>query len=123
MSFVPYVPNLDEWKEHFKNFTPSKPRAFYTLKKKHKGHGALPIKLVTPTEQLVQQARSSLKSTPKYRRTVPNRVNAGKKAGKRKTTTQRANYKKSTTPGVKKTTKKSGAGRKTMKNKNGRKIR
>ena len=62
MSYVPYVPDMEAWKHHFKNYIPSRPKSFYTLKKPQTGDGSFPdIKLVTPTAQIVEQAKASLK--------------------------------------------------------------
>ena len=64
MSYSPYVPDIQAWVEHFKN----KPKnsgikKFYTIgRPKQHGEKMDPIKLVTPTEQVVQQAKSELKS-------------------------------------------------------------
>ena len=56
MSYSPYIPNTEAWIEHFKN--PSKEhKKFYTLSKtKHLGQDMEPLKFVTPTEAMVEQA-------------------------------------------------------------------
>jgi hypothetical protein len=62
LAYVPYVPDLESWKDHFKNYVPSGPKPFYTIKKRQQGEGTLPtIKLVTPTQQFVEQAKSQMK--------------------------------------------------------------
>jgi hypothetical protein len=63
MAYVPYVPDLEAWKKHFVNYTPSKTKKFYTLKNKQQGEGSYPsIKLVTPMEQFVEQAKAKAKA-------------------------------------------------------------
>lgn len=61
MSYVPYIPDIELWKNHFTN-TPAKYKPFYIVKKIQKGSGIAPsVNLVTPTEQVVQQAKAQLK--------------------------------------------------------------
>jgi hypothetical protein len=67
MSYIPYIPNVDHWRDHFSN-NPQKTKSFYTLKDKHKGEGNLGIKLVTPTEQAVEQAKSFLKRKAEFKK-------------------------------------------------------
>jgi hypothetical protein len=61
MSYSLYIPNIEAWKRYFKN--PSKERkTFYTVSHASQhGEKLDPIKLVSPTEQIVEQAKSSLK--------------------------------------------------------------
>jgi hypothetical protein len=96
MAYVPYTPDLDAWKKHFVNYAPSKPKKFYTLKNKQEGDGSYPaIKLVTPTEQFVEQAKAQMKMskpTPKRKRVPLKRV--GKKILKRKAPTKKRKTRK-----------------------------
>lgn len=60
MSFSPYIPNMKAWKEHFQN-PPKSYKTFYTIgRAKQHGEQLDPIKLVTPTEMVVEQAKSDL---------------------------------------------------------------
>ena len=61
IKYSPYIPNIDAWVDYFKN-QPVEYKKFYTIgRAKHKGEDMNSIKLVTPTEQVVQQAKSELK--------------------------------------------------------------
>ena len=61
MSYSPYIPNFEAWKRHFTN-PPKEHKSFYTISHaKQLGRDMDPIKLVSPTEQIVEQAKSSLK--------------------------------------------------------------
>jgi hypothetical protein len=79
MAYIPYIPNMDHWKDHFSN--PSKKtKSFYTLKKKEN----VDVKLVTPTAQAVEQAKSLLKKgLKKAVKKKPKRIIEG---GKKKRT-------------------------------------
>ena len=109
MAYVPYTPDLEAWKKHFVNYAPSRAKKFYTLKNKQQGDGAYPaIKLVTPTEQFVEQAKAQLKMDKPQGKKRPSPVKrVGKKVLKRKT------------PAKKRTPRK----RKSLKNVRGKKIR
>ena len=49
------------WQKHFEN-PPKETKKFYTIaKSKQLGEQLIPLKLVSPTEQLVDQAKSNLK--------------------------------------------------------------
>ena len=55
------MPNFEAWKQHFTN-SPKEHKYFYTISPaKKSSHDMDPIKLVSPTEQIVEQAKSSLK--------------------------------------------------------------
>ena len=61
IKYSPYIPNTDAWVKYFKN-QPQEYKKFYTIgRPKQKGEDMDPIKLVTPTEQAVEQARSAIK--------------------------------------------------------------
>lgn len=61
MSYSPYIPNIDAWKHHFQN-PPKETKSFYTIGlAKHHGQNMEPIKLISPTEQVVEQAKSVMK--------------------------------------------------------------
>ena len=62
MSYSVYIPNIDAWKQHFKH-PPKGNKKFYTISTTKQQHGEdmEPIKLVTPTQSVVEQARSNLK--------------------------------------------------------------
>jgi hypothetical protein len=63
MAYAPYEPDLEAWKNHFINYAPSKPKKFYTVKSAQKGEekmAGIPIKLISPTEQFVEQAKAQL---------------------------------------------------------------
>jgi hypothetical protein len=63
MAYVPYEPDLETWKNHFVNYVPSKPQKFYTVKSTQEGEvkpPVIPIKLISPTEQFVEQAKAQL---------------------------------------------------------------
>jgi hypothetical protein len=85
MAYVPYVPDIEAWRNHFKNFIPSRPKPFYTIKPTQNGDGnSIPkIKMVTPTEQVVEQAKAALKRTAK-KRGPPKRAGKGGKNGQSK---------------------------------------
>jgi hypothetical protein len=63
MAYVPYVPDLEAWTNHFVNYQPSQSKKFYTVKSTQEGEGkppVIPIKLIAPTEQFVEQAEVQL---------------------------------------------------------------
>ena len=61
IKYSPYIPNTDAWVEYFKN-QPKEYKKFYTIgRPKQKGEEMDPIKLVTPTAQAVEQAKSTMK--------------------------------------------------------------
>ena len=60
MSYSPYIPNIKAWVEHFKHPRKEQKR-FYTLQTgKQLGEDMEPLKFVSATEQMVDQAKSSL---------------------------------------------------------------
>ncbi len=61
MSYSPYIANTESWKNYFKH--PNKEhKKFYTIPKSTRSPEKLDaIKLVSPTEQIVEQAKASLK--------------------------------------------------------------
>ena len=61
MTYSPYIADYKKWQHHFLN--PSKERKdFYTIEQpKNLGETMDRVKLVTPTQQAVEQAKSSLK--------------------------------------------------------------
>ena len=63
MAYIPYVPDMKAWKNHFLDYKPTTQKAFYTLKSSVKGGAQLQpkIELVTPTEQVVRQAEAAVK--------------------------------------------------------------
>ncbi len=64
MSFVPYTPDIQKWINHFTSEAArSGPRrAYYTVDKVQAGSGSGSfVKLVSPTEQQVSQAKASVK--------------------------------------------------------------
>ena len=61
VKYSPYIPNVESWIEYFKN-QPKEYKSFYTIgRPKHRGEDMDPIKLVSPTEQAVEQAKSRMK--------------------------------------------------------------
>lgn len=59
MSSSPYIPNIEAWK---KNFGKSKRKNFHIISNaKQTGEDIQPVKLVTPTAQIVAQAKSTMK--------------------------------------------------------------
>ena len=61
MSYSPYIPNITAWKDHVKRATKEHMK-FYTISHvKQLGEKLEPIKLVTPTESVVEQARSTVR--------------------------------------------------------------
>ncbi len=59
--YSPYIPNIQAWVDYFKH-QPKEYKKFYTIgRPKHKGEDMEAIKLVTPTEQVVDQAKSAVK--------------------------------------------------------------
>ena len=69
-SLVPYKPDMEAWKEHFKHTQDQK--RFYPLKvPKHKSvesSNPIQVKLVTPVQQAVEQAQSEMKEEKKKKR-------------------------------------------------------
>ena len=61
MSYSPYVANTESWKNYFKR--PAKEhQKFYTIpNSSQRDEKTDAIKLVSPTEQIVEQAKASLK--------------------------------------------------------------
>ena len=99
IKFSPYIPNVEAWVDYFKD-QPKEYKKFYTIgRPKLKGEDMNPIKLVTPTEQVIEQARSEMKrqrdednkpySPPKKRRKISRKIPKSSAKGKRKN-----NYKK-----------------------------
>ena len=61
MSYSPYIPNITAWKDHFKRAT-KEHKTFYTISHvKQLGEKLEAIKLVTPTESVVERARSTVR--------------------------------------------------------------
>ena len=61
IKYSPYIPNVDAWVDYFKN-QPKEYSQFYTIgRPKQKGEDMTAIKLVTPTEQVVQQAKANMR--------------------------------------------------------------
>ena len=61
IKFSPYIPNVEAWVDYFKD-QPKEYKKFYTIgRPKLKGEDMNQIKLVTPTEQVIEQARSEMK--------------------------------------------------------------
>ena len=61
IKFSPYIPNVEAWTHYFED-QPKEYKKFYTIgRPKQKGEEMNPIKLVTPTQQVIEQARSQMK--------------------------------------------------------------
>ena len=61
IKYSPYIPNVDAWVDYFKN-QPREYGHFYTIgRPKQKGEEMEAVKLVTPTEQAVEQARARMR--------------------------------------------------------------
>lgn len=61
IKFSPYIPNVEAWVEFYKNQA-DEYKPFYTIgKPKQKGEEMDPIKLITPTESVIERAKSTLK--------------------------------------------------------------
>lgn len=61
IKYSPYIPNIDAWVEFFKN-QPLEYKSFYTIgKTKQEGEDMEAVKLVSPTQSAVEQAKSALK--------------------------------------------------------------
>ena len=62
IKYSPYIPNVEAWVDYFKNQPLNEHKKFYTIgQPKQKGADMDALKLVTPTEQVVEQARQQLK--------------------------------------------------------------
>lgn len=71
IKFSPYIPNVEAWVEFYKH-QPNENRTFYTIgKAKQKGEELDAIKLITPTESVIEQAKSSLKREREIEDTFP----------------------------------------------------
>ena len=77
MSFIkysPYIPNVEAWVDYFKNQPLNEHKKFYTIgQPKQKGADMDALKLVIPTEQVVEQARQQLKRSNDEPEVVPNK--------------------------------------------------
>ena len=61
IKFSPYIPNVEAWVEFYKN-QPKEVKSFYTIgNSKQPGEEMEAIKVMSPTESVVDQARSELK--------------------------------------------------------------
>ena len=62
MTYSPYIPNIDAWKSHFRTI-PREHKKFYTISHhtKQLGEHMDPIKIISPTEQDLERAKSNLK--------------------------------------------------------------
>lgn len=61
IKYSPYIPDVDAWVKFYEN-QPKEYKNFYTIgKAKQKGEDMQPMKLVSPTEMAVDQARASVK--------------------------------------------------------------
>ena len=61
IKYSPYIPNVEAWIDYFKN-QPKEYKKFYTIgRPKQRGEDMDPIKMVSPTEQVVEQAKSRMK--------------------------------------------------------------
>ena len=61
IKYSPYIPNVEAWVDYFKN-QPKEYKKFYTIgRPKQKGEDMDPIKMISPTEQVVEQAKSRMK--------------------------------------------------------------
>jgi len=106
MSYSPYIPNIDVWKDHFKN-PPKENKRFYTIGRvKHHGQDMDPIKLVTPTEQVVEQAKSTLKRSREMDDFLPPYANFKKRKISKKVVKKSTKTKPKTKPKTKKQKKK-----------------
>ena len=71
MAYSPYISNVEAWKHEFTqpNY---KYKNFYTLKRSGQhGEKMDSIKLVTPTEQAVERAKSALEENDKLEKFIP----------------------------------------------------
>lgn len=71
MSYSPYISNVEAWKHEFTqpNY---KYKNFYTLKNSSQhGEKMDSIKLVTPTEQVVERAKSALQENDRLEKILP----------------------------------------------------
>ena len=73
--YEPYVSNPDKWKRHFVNMAENgtSSKKFYALSSQKGAGVSNELKLVTPTEQAVEQAKSELlrSSDPEARSRKP----------------------------------------------------
>ena len=61
MSYSQYIANVEAWKKYFKQPTKEHKRIYTIPNSSQHGEKLSPIKLVSPTEQILEQAKSSLK--------------------------------------------------------------
>lgn len=60
IKYSPYIPNIDAWVSFFKN-QPLEHKSFYTIgKSKNEGDDMDAVKLISPTQSVVDQAKSEL---------------------------------------------------------------
>ena len=91
IKYSPYIPNVDAWVDYFKN-QPKGHKRFYSIGgSKQRGEEMDPIKLVSPTEQSVQQAKSRMKREQEEDKLVQSAP-----AKRRKTNSQTLKKKKKT---------------------------
>ena len=66
MPIVPYTPDLEAWKEHFKHSdNDKKVQPLKPLKKVHQEDSPVQVKLVSPTAQTVERAKALVKKRKK----------------------------------------------------------
>lgn len=66
MPIVPYTPDLEAWKEHFKRSdSDKKVLPLKPLKKPAQGESQVQVQVISPTEQTVQRAKALIKKKKK----------------------------------------------------------
>ena len=62
IKYSPYIPNVEAWVNYFKNQPSREYKKFYSIgQPNQRGEDMDSIKLVSPTEQMVEQAKSRMK--------------------------------------------------------------
>ena len=73
IKFSPYVPNIQAWVDFYEN-QPKEYKSFYTIgSTKRKGEKLESVKLISPTEAVVDRARSEIKRQEEVDNTDKNR--------------------------------------------------
>lgn len=96
--FSLYVPNIEAWKKFYEN-QPQEYKSFYTIgHHQHPGEKMEAVKLVTPTESVIEQAKSDLKRQRRLddalNESPPKKCKKNKNKPKRKKVVKKSTWKK-----------------------------
>ena len=61
MSLVPYTPDLEAWKEHFKEGSDEKVQPLKSCKEIERPNGEVKVNVISPTAQTVKRAKALVK--------------------------------------------------------------